>query len=428
MLTNPSFVNSVKAPVKRALTHRRTQSIPQKVIHTFSSKNHSNKTQLPIHARLGIFFPSKINALYTIQAFRFSSNLLNIKIHQKPIEIKSTVIWPELFEIGDSRKINKHTEELKKDETILNWAMEMELLTKDDINSFKKHNLEELAGYFHPHCDKEGLILSSKLNVILYSCDNELDNGADKISKDYEAMTKRAKNIKAILKKTPDFVCESPLEKAICSFLKDVEVLEGDKSFFIASMMRYINSTIESLERRLGYTTPYNEEGTPLLRNDVSAVDTVTELGFLLHDTVISEEQRNNTVFRKLMILTNRIVSRINDISSYSREREENNPDNPIIAKEKVLYEIDSNRENAIKVAVDSARIELNNLLGEFSNLASKYGKTKSLNIDFEPKEFYKIASLLRDCIVGGWYWHKDMLEDGKRYTKSNDFMGKMWE
>ena len=80
MLTNPTVVNSAKAPITRALTHKRVKSRPKRTImHPLASKNRLNDALLPTDAKLGIFIPPKTNALYTIQAFRFSSkfNLLD---------------------------------------------------------------------------------------------------------------------------------------------------------------------------------------------------------------------------------------------------------------------------------------------------------------------------------------------------------------
>ena len=360
-----------------------------------------------------------------IRSFSSKSECLFFKVYQDPLDIKTTVIWPKIFSINEGDRLNVFTKSIEQDESVLNWAMDMGLLEEKDIISFKKHKLENLAGYFHPKFNKDELIISSKLNVILYSCDNELDNQSSKISRDYTLISERSKNIKSIFsgKKQSDF--SFPLEKAVVSFLGDIKKTDISSDYFIKSLNRYINATIESLERRLKMVNSHNREGTVLLRDDISAVDTVIELGFLIDKTPLNSDRRNNTVFRKLMILTNRIVSRVNDIVSYSRERKEKNPDNPIISKELEFLEYGIDKETAIKKSIEWATKELNNLLLEFENLVSF--SQNSILSDFDKKTFNHASSLLKDCIVGGWLWHKNMVESGNRYTKENSHIGQNW-
>lgn len=187
---------------------------------------------------------------------------------------------------------------------------------------------------------------------------------------------------------------------AILDLRKRLLVKEMDMAHFVASVDRTLKATIWGTN---GGFRNMQKDGILLssefyleMREATGAVETVLELACLLNGLHVSEELRNDSIMKHLVVTANHIICIFNDFVSLPKEIKENNHENTIqvtLFREQALGE-KADFPHAIQQAIQLHNRQVYDLLA-YKHYLPKDDKDVA-------KQYYAI---LKDCVNDNLRW-----------------------
>ncbi|MGR9000361.1 MAG: terpene synthase family protein [Gammaproteobacteria bacterium] len=290
------------------------------------------------------------------------------------------------------------------------WAIDFGLLNSPKvINRFQAANFSHLHGRSYPTGSLEGLRLGNEWGIWLFMHDDHCDEA--QVGKDPVKLANYHNSILEVLhQQTPLSPDEhGALVQCLADIVRRGGKIGGDDWTyrFLFFVKDYFEGCQWEAKNRATNTVPSIEEYI-LGRDKSSAVQSCIECGDLTADTLaLPAEIRYHKDVKQLRLLTNRVVSWVNDIYSMDKEYKRGDIHNLVIL---FHHQYDISLQEAVIVAADL----INQAVEDFILLEANL---PSFGAEYDAILKRQCNEILKSWMRGNLEWSKETLRYHPNYT-----------